>query len=144
MRIGFALICLIVALALLAGCGSAAAVERLPEAPTGLTLEREEFDPANWKLADKIVLNWNPSPGDNVKAYRVYRMDEPKDDAESEQREYKLIGTTEVNSFNDIELCSDLGVIIVYYYRVSAIDDAGNESPLSLEVSIQYTRYGLS
>jgi fibronectin type 3 domain-containing protein len=142
MRIGFVPSSVITALALLAGCNSAVAVDKLPETPTGLTLEREEFDPANGKLADKIFLTWD-APADRVKAYRIYRSDQPKDEAESEQREYRLIGTAETNSFTDTDLCSDLGVIAIYYYQVSAVDEVGNESPPSSEVSIQYTRYGL-
>ena len=142
MKVWFTFISFIAALALLAGCGSAAAVAKLPEAPTGLTVEREEFDPANGKLADKVFLTWD-APADRVKLYRVYRSDQPKDEAGSEQRDYRLIGTTETNNFTDTDLCSDLGVIAIYHYRVSAIDEAGNESPPSSEVSIQYTRYGL-
>ena len=142
MRIGLALGSIIAALVLLAGCNSAVAVDELPEAPTGLTLEREEFDPANRKLADQVFLTWDASD-DNVKAHRVYRSDQPKDKIAGEPGDYKLIGTAETNSFTDTDLCSDLGAIVIYHYRVSAVDEAGNESPPSSEVSIQYARYGL-
>ena len=140
-KVRLAFLCLAVALVLVSGC---AIKNELPEAPTGLNVEREEFDPANWKLGDKAFLAWNPSPADNVNVYRVYRSAQLEDEAESKPTDYELIGTTQVNSFTDDDLCSDLDVVTAYRYQVSAVNEAGSESLPSSEVSLQYSRWGQS
>jgi hypothetical protein len=136
-KVRLVFLCLAVALVSVSGC---AINNELPEAPTGLNVEREEFDPANFKLGDKAFLTWNPSPADNINVYRVYRS--TQFDEESKPTNYELIGTTEVNSFTDAELYSDLGVVNLYHYQVSAVDEAGNESLPSLEISFLYSRWG--
>ncbi|MFQ5996109.1 MAG: hypothetical protein ACE5KP_00585 [Dehalococcoidales bacterium] len=140
-KISLVLIFLIVTIALLSGYGLS---DEAPTAPTGLSVEREEFDPANSKLGDKAFLTWNLPSADNIKAYRIYRSDQLQDEKESKPTGYELIGTTEVNSFTDTELYSDLGVVNLYHYQVSAIDEAGNESLPSSEVSFLYSRWGQS
>lgn len=138
-KVRLAFLCLAVALVLVSGC---AIKNELPEAPTGLNVEREEFDPANWKLGDKAFLTWNPSPADNINVYRVYRSAQL--DEENKPTDYELIGTTEVNSLTDDDLYSDLGVVTAYHYQVRAVDEAGNESLLSSEISFLYNRWGQS
>ncbi len=140
-QVRLAFLCLTVALVLVSGC---AVKNELPEAPTGLNVEREEFDPTNFKLGDKAFLTWNPLSADNINIYRVYRSDRIQDEKESKPTGYELIGTTEVNSFTDAELYSDLGVVNLYHYQVSAVDEVGNESLLSSEISFLYSRWGQS
>jgi fibronectin type 3 domain-containing protein len=113
------------------------------EAPTGLSLEREEYDLVNARFADKIFLAWDLNPAGDVNTYRVYRSHKQISPTENLPTEYKPIGVAETNSFTDNELHLSPWITAMYYYRVAVIDNAGSEGPLSPKISIKYTPYGI-
>jgi len=70
---------------------------------------------------DKSVdLIWTKSPDKDIAKYKIYRSLTPLTG-------YKEAGATEMNGFQDRELANGTS----YYYRVSGVDLAGNESKLS-------------
>jgi hypothetical protein len=91
-----------------------------PAPPTGLTV----YDPGD---GTAIYLSWNPNTEPDLLGYRVYRAvsteaDAPPDDA------YQRLGSgmidTEVPEYTDNTVVKD----VYYFYRVTAVDQAGNES----------------
>lgn len=88
----------------------------IPESPYGLTAYAGNLE---------NVLEWNDSNSKDVKIYRIYR-------AYDENGPYQLIHETdkkdEKNKFSDVIDQTELGI---YYYKVSSVDSAGNESELS-------------
>ena len=81
-----------------------------PEAPTGLT--------ATAISTTQINLNWNNNPESDLANYRVYRSN-------SATGTYSFIGQTTSSDYSDTGLSAGT----TYYYRVSAVDISGNESP---------------
>ena len=87
-----------------------------PAVPTGLAVRGYE------RHCD---LSWSPVDSSDVLAYRIYRSWDGKD--------YKAIGTQRANWTRYEDFTGDPGH--TSYYKVSAVDVAGNESPLSSSVS---------
>lgn len=77
-----------------------------------------------------IVLNWSPS-SDNyeVRRYNIYRTASAS--AKDDPGAYTLVGSTGSTSFVDGSLSENT----TYYYRITAVDAAGNESAKSAWVS---------
>jgi len=88
-----------------------------PDAPASLTATVEN---------GQVVLSWSASSGSDVRDYRIYRGATPKPT--------KQIATvaTGTESFTDTEVSSNGAA---YHYRITAVDDAGNESSFSEEVN---------
>ena len=88
-----------------------------PPAPLGL-----QSAPA----AEAVDLTWSPSPDPDVAGYWVWRADPPSGS-------YALLGPALVtaDSYRDAQVESG----VTYYYVVTAVDFAGNESPSSAEVA---------
>ncbi|MEU6373494.1 PA14 domain-containing protein [Streptomyces sp. NPDC046909] len=84
-----------------------------PAAPTGLEVTSQ---------SDELALGWSAVPG--AASYRVYR-------AASSTGTYSAIGSTATLAYQD--LTGEEGV--TYYYRVAAVDAAGNVSARSAAVS---------
>ncbi len=138
-KIGIGLILLIAGFACLGGCVRQG---EIPRAPTGLVVVREECDPANEKYGDRLFLSWEHQAAPDLDGYLVYRSYERVDEINAEKTEYVVIATTSETSCVD----EDLSITrrypsTIYYYRVSAFNIDGFESPLSEEVSIEYTPY---
>jgi hypothetical protein len=74
-------------------------------------------------------LSWRPSPAKDLLSYRIYRS--------SNGKVYEPVGTQDGawSRFEDFVPVEAKPGPKTYYYRVSAIDIAGNESPLSSEVA---------
>jgi hypothetical protein len=70
------------------------------------------------------LIEWSPNLEPNVVSYNVYRSSSPTDNGE-----FRLLGTTSsyVRSYID-HVPFSFG--IVYYYKVTAVDDGGNESDI--------------
>jgi parallel beta-helix repeat protein len=79
-----------------------------PAAPKGFGRDQSTF------------LRWTEVPDKDVLEYRIYRSQTPRDG-------YAQVGRTQLNDFRDQELKND----VAYYYKISALDRAGNESELS-------------
>jgi len=142
-KIGIGLILLIVGFTWLGGCIRQG---EIPKTPTGLVVVREEYDPANEKYGDKMFLSWEHQEAPDLDGYLVYRSYERVDEIDAEKNaektEYVVIATTCETSSVDEDLGISWGYpSTIYYYRVSAFNIDGFESPLSEEVSIEYTPY---
>lgn len=82
-------------------------------------------------LAERgYMIIWPPSLETNVVSYNVYRSSSPTDDAS-----FDLLGSTPkpVTSFLD-QVPYTFG--LVFYYKVTAVDDGGNESSLALTTPV--------
>ncbi len=88
-----------------------------PAAPSGVSAQ------STTDGSRLVVLTWSPSPETDVIGYRVYRSTESN-------RSYSVVGTSSLSQFADT--CPTLGT--TYFYRISAVDAQGLESPLSSEV----------
>ncbi len=75
---------------------------------------------ATQTLPKKILLSWNPSQCENLSHYNIYR-------SSSLDGSYKYHVKLTENSFKDT--IEDDGT--VYYYKVTAVDEDGLESPLA-------------
>lgn len=91
-----------------------------PAAPTGLTVT----DPGT---GNTLNLSWNPNSEPDLLGYRIYRavsagVYAPPDDA------YQRLGSAMVDttqpSFTDTSVSRD----VYYFYRITAVDQSGNES----------------
>ena len=95
-----------------------------PEAPTGLEIT---VVPATQQASAYVELSWAISPEKDLAGYSVYRSDvegSPGDRVSTE--------TLPSPTFRDISVVAGRR----YYYRVSALDRAGNESPKSSAVQV--------
>lgn len=142
-KIGIGLILLIAGFTWFGGCIRQG---EIPRTPTGLVVVREEYDPANEKYGDKMFLSWEHQEAPDLDGYLVYksyeRVDEINAEENAEKTEYVVIATTSETSHVDEDLSIVWGYpSTIYYYRVSAFNIDGFESPLSEEVSIEYTPY---
>ncbi len=93
-----------------------------PAAPTGLEIT---IVPATNQAPAYIELSWAISPEGDLAGYSVYRSD--AEDAPGERVSTEILPSP---TFRDISVLSGRR----YYYRVSALDRAGNESPKSSAV----------
>ncbi|UCE37654.1 MAG: BNR-4 repeat-containing protein [Thermoplasmata archaeon] len=78
------------------------------------------------KGSDKIEISWSKVDDPDVANYRVYRRKSPDDPWEMVHE-----GDADTTSYTD----SDLSPDTTYYYAITAVDDAGNESPYSTAAS---------
>jgi fibronectin type 3 domain-containing protein len=81
--------------------------------------------PATPEAPAYVELSWAISPEGDLAGYRVYRGE--RDDTTGERMNAELLLSP---TFRDISVMAGRG----YSYRVSAVDRAGNESPLSSAV----------
>jgi hypothetical protein len=95
---------------------SRAAAHGLPKAPNGLVVEGRELH---------FDLTWQPSTDSELLKYQVYRSWDGK--------KYAPVGVQQGNLHRCVDFVGSPGRTA--FYRVSAIDLAGNESPLSSVVS---------
>jgi hypothetical protein len=93
-----------------------------PAAPTGLEIT---IVPATQQAPAYVELSWAISPEGDLAGYSVYRSD-----VEAEPGERVSSETLPSPTFRDISVLPGKR----YYYRVSAVDRAGNESPKSSAV----------
>jgi hypothetical protein len=96
-----------------------------PAPPRGL---EAIYVPATAAAPADIELSWDISPESDLAGYIVYR-------SEQQGTRGKKLNTELLPSpaFRDIQVAADKH----YFYSVSAVDRAGNESPLSPEVSAE-------
>ena len=122
---------------------TASAEDLAPATPTALKVEREKYEPEDGKYGDKIMLSWDENKETDLKEYRIYRSLERIGGEDFPQTPYELLASVENSSYVDsnINVTSDYPTT-VYHYRISAVDNAGNESELSETVSIEYTPFG--
>lgn len=71
-----------------------------------------------------VELNWTVNPELDIKEYRIYRADKLGD-------KYRGLSTVPQNSYVDSYLENGS----TYYYRITAVDEKGNESNSSIPVS---------
>jgi hypothetical protein len=95
-----------------------------PATPTGL---EAGIIPATPEAPARVELSWAISSEGDLAGYFVYRSDREDTPGERISRE-----TLPSPTFRDISVASGKR----YFYRVSAVDRAGNESPLSPVVQI--------
>jgi hypothetical protein len=81
--------------------------------------------PATPEAPAYVELSWSISQEGDLAGYRVYRGE--RDDTPGERMNTELLLSP---TFRDISVMAGRG----YFYRVSAVDRAGNESPLSSAV----------
>lgn len=92
----------------------------LPSPPSGITAEVS---------GNEVDLSWNASSGDNVAGYNVYRSTSSFSDiAQATKLNNQLVTET---SYTDASVSRGT----TYYYRLTAVDNEGNESDLSEQVS---------
>jgi fibronectin type 3 domain-containing protein len=84
-----------------------------PATPTGLTATPREL---------AILLTWSPNTENDMSYYKIYRSTSP-----GAETFYASSNTT---YFLDYQV----SLSVTYYYKIRAVDQAGNESPLSAEV----------
>lgn len=93
-----------------------------PAAPTSLEIS---IVPATQQTAASVELSWAISPEADLAGYSVYRSD--SEDAPGERVSTEILRSP---TFRDISVQPGKR----YYYRISALDRAGNESPQSSAV----------
>ena len=92
----------------------------VPSAPAGLTASAQ---------ADGVIrLSWSDPTGVNIKGYHVYRANEPFAVPEQAARVNLSLVTT--RAFSDLPSSDG-----TYHYRVSAVNQADTEGPLTAEAS---------
>lgn len=96
------------------GCGrekSKSADQLAPTLPNGIAITAVS--------SSEIKISWNPSADDSgkIKGYKIYKNG-------------KYLQTVKTTSFSDIGLSPQ----VKFCYRISAFDEAGNESGQSAEV----------
>ncbi|MGV8162901.1 MAG: hypothetical protein ACP5N2_06240 [Candidatus Nanoarchaeia archaeon] len=91
-----------------------------PEAIQSITIENQD---------DRIKILWNKPDSENVKEYNIYKKTGTGGVEEVDQ-----YSTSSSTSFYD----RNVEYNEAYYYRVSVVDEAGNEGPLSKEVFITH------
>ena len=106
---------------IISGCESGGPEKEIPEAP--LLYPQASTIPQQ----DAIIIEWDVSTEDNL--IRVYRSES------SDEKDFQLIATVpEKDGYYED---SDVRIGITYYYKISALDDLGNESGKS--DSVKYT-----
>ena len=106
---------------IISGCESGGPEKEIPEAP--LLYPQASTIPQQ----DAIIIEWDVSTEDNL--IRVYRSES------SDEKDFQLIAT--VPEKDGYYKDSDVRIGITYYYKISALDDLGNESGKS--DSVKYT-----
>jgi len=96
--------------------------EVAPSAPANLT---GRF------ILNTVTLNWDAAPDNDIAGYKVYRSD-------LIDGEYIALGETSGTSYGDRDILPET----TYYYKVSSYDYAGNESELSLPLTIEVPALG--
>ncbi len=99
-----------------------------PAPPSGLVAV---FVPATATAPAAVELSWSVSEEADLAGYRVYRSEQPEQLGAQLSAEL-LVQTT----FRDAQLT----VGRRYFYRVTAVDRAGNESPASAPVAVEIPR----
>ena len=99
-----------------------------PAAPVGL---EAAVIPATSQASAYVELSWAISPEEDLAGYNVYRSG--RDDTPGERINSEILPSP---TFRDISVVSGRR----YFYRVSAVDHAGNESPLSSAVQIEVSQ----
>ena len=108
---------------IISGCEAGGPEKEIPEAP--LLHPQASTIPQQ----DAIIIEWDVNTGGNLLRCRVYRSES------SDERDYQLIATVpEQDGYYED---SDVRIGITYYYKISALDDLGNESDKS--DSVNYT-----
>jgi hypothetical protein len=105
------------------GCESGSPEKEIPEVP--LLHPQASTIPQQ----DAIIIEWDVNTGDNLLRCRVYRSES------SEEKDFKLIAAVPERDgyYED----SGVRIGVTYYYKISALDDLGNESDKS--DSVRYT-----
>ena len=93
-----------------------------PATPTGLEIAVISASP---QVPTYVELSWAISMEEDLAGYFVYRSD--REDTPGERVDAEILPSP---AFRDISVQSGKR----YYYRVSALDRAGNESPMSSAV----------
>jgi hypothetical protein len=96
-----------------------------PAAPRGL---EAIYVPATAAAPADIELSWDISPESDIAGYIVYRSEQPG--TRGKKLNTELLPSP---AFRDMDVAADKH----YFYSVSAVDRAGNESPLSPAVSAE-------
>jgi len=96
-----------------------------PAAPVGL---EAAIVPATPQAPAHVELSWAISPEGDLAGYHVYRSG--RDDTPGERIDREILPSP---TFRDISVAPGRR----YFYRVSAVDRAGNESPLSSTVQAE-------
>ena len=99
-----------------------------PGAPVGLAAA---VIPATSQASAYIELSWAISPEEDLAGYYVYRSG--RDDTPGERINSEVLLSP---TFRDMSVVSGRR----YFYRVSAVDHAGNESPLSSAVQTEVSQ----
>ena len=95
-----------------------------PAAPTGLTATAGN---------QKVTLSWTANTESDLSKYRVYRSTTTGFTPSSSNQ----IAEPTANTYSDQNLTNDT----TYYYKISAVDNAGNESGYSSEVTATPTLF---
>jgi hypothetical protein len=101
-----------------------------PGAPAGL---EAMVIPATSQASAYVELSWSISPEEDLAGYYVYRSD--RDDIPGERITSEILPSP---AFRDTSVVPSRR----YFYRVSAVDRAGNESLLSPAVQIEVSQRG--
>ena len=99
-----------------------------PAAPVGL---EAAIIPATPQAPAYVELSWAISPEEDLAGYYVYRSD--REDTPGERINSEILPSP---AFRDISVVPGRR----YFYRVSAVDRAGNESPLSSAVQTEVSQ----
>ncbi len=91
----------------------------LPEPPSGLTVDA---------TADSVALQWDPSSFGTLSEYRIYRDTAPIDSTAGPGAYSVLTTALEANYIDESVTVGE-----TYHYRLTAVDNDGNESSFSIE-----------
>ena len=121
----------IAAIALLAGCGKSNSITNVPEdsAPTLDTVAPTA--PAGLSTSGNYALVWDASSATDVEKYEVFRFSPDP----SRLNAYEMVDVTTASHRRSSIVDDASGA--THYYRVRAVDQAGNSSALSAELAVQ-------